>query len=140
MEKNNGKCKKDRDIKLVTTDKRGNQLISEPNYHTTRWFSEDLLAIEMKKTKVKMNKPAYLGLSILEISKTLMYEFWYDYIKPKYQNNAKLCYMDTDSFIIHLKTEDFYKDIADGVKNRYDTSNYGVDRPLPKGMNKNVIC
>ena len=140
LEKNNGKCKKDRDIKLVTTDKRGNQLISEPNYHTTRWFSEDLLAIEMKKTKVKMNKPAYLGLSILEISKTLMYEFWYDYIKPKYQNNAKLCYMDTDSFIIHLKTEDFYKDIADGVKNRYDTSNYGVDRPLPKGMNKNVIC
>ena len=140
MKKNNGKCKKDRDIKLVTTDKRGNQLISEPNYHTTRWFSEDLLAIEMKKTKVKMNKPAYLGLSILEISKTLMYEFWYDYIKPKYQNNAKLCYMDTDSFIIHLKTEDFYKDIADGVKNRYDTSNYGVDRPLPKGMNKNVIC
>ena len=140
MEKNNGKCKKDRDIKLVTTDKRGNQLISEPNYHTTRWFSEDLLAIEMKKTKVKMNKPVYLGLSILEISKTLMYEFWYDYIKPKYQNNAKLCYMDTDSFIIHLKTEHFYKDIADGVKNRYDTSNYGVDRPLPKGMNKNVIC
>ena len=93
-----------------------------------------------EKDKVIMNKPVYLGLSILEISKTLMYEFWYDYIKPKYQNNAKLCYMDTDSFIIHLKTEDFYKDIADGVKNRYDTSNYGVDRPLPKGTNKNVIC
>ena len=107
-----------RDIKLVTTDKRRNQLVSEPNYHTKILFSEDLLAIEMKKTKVKMNKPAYLGLSILEISKTLMYEFWYDYIKPKYQNNAKLCYMDTDSFIIHIKTEDFYKDIADDVKKR----------------------
>ena len=66
--------------------------------------------------------------------------FSMNYIQPKYQNNAKLCYMDTDSFIIHLKTEDFYKDIADGVKNRYDTLNYGVDRPLPKGMNKNVIC
>ena len=131
--------RKHRDIKLVTTDKRRNQLVSEPNYHTTKWFLEDLLAIEMKKIKVKMNN-VYLDLSILEISKTLMYEFWYDYIKPKYQNNAKLCYMDTDSFIIHLKTEDFYKDIADGVKNRYDTSNYGVDRPLPKGMNKNVIC
>ena len=87
------------DIKLIPTDKRWNLLVSAPNYHTTKWFSEDLLAIEMKKTKVKMNKPAYLGLSILEISKTLMYEFWYDYIKPKYQNNAKLCYMDTDSFI-----------------------------------------
>ena len=132
--------RKHRDIKLLTADRRRNQLVSEPNCHTTKWFLEDLLAIETKKTKVKMNKPVYLGLSILEISKTLMYEFWYDYIKPKYQNNAKLCYMDTDSFIIHLKTEDFYKDIADGVKNRYDTSNYGVDRPLPKGMNKNVIC
>ena len=69
----------------------------------------------MKKIKVKMNKPVYLGLSILEISKTLMYEFWYDYIKPKYQNNAKLCYMDTGSSIIHIKTEEFYKDIADDM-------------------------
>ena len=68
-----------------------------------------------KKITVKMNKPAYLGLSILEISKTLMYEFWYDYIKPKYQQNAKLCYMDTDSFLIHIKTEDVYKDIANDV-------------------------
>ena len=78
-----------RDIKLVTTDKRRNQLVSEPNYHTKILFSEDLLAIEMKKTKVKMNKPVYAGLSILEISETLMYEFWYDDIKQKYQNNAK---------------------------------------------------
>ena len=131
--------RKHRDIKLVRTDKRRNQLASEPNYHAKNWFSEDLLAIEMKKTKVKMNKPAYLGLSILEISKTLMYEFWYDYIKPKYQNNAKVCYMDTDSFINHIKSEDFYKDIADDVEKRYDTSNYEVDRPLPKGMNERVI-
>ena len=89
--------RKHRDIKLVTADKRWNQLVSEPNYNTTKWFSEALLAIEMKKIKVKMNKPVYLGLLILEISKTLMYEFWYDCIKPKYQNNAKLHYMDTDS-------------------------------------------
>ena len=102
-------------------------------------FRRQLLAIEMKKIKVKMNKSVYLGLSILETSKTLMYEFRHNYIKPKYQNNAKLCYMDTDSFIIHIKTEDFYKDIADDVKKRYDTSNYEVDRPLPKGMNKKVI-
>ena len=86
-----------------------------------------------------MNKPVYLGFSILEISKTLMYEFWYNYIKRKYQSNTKLCYMDTGSFVIHIKTEDFYKDIADDVKKRYDTSNYEVDRPLPKGMNKKVI-
>ena len=130
--------RKHRDIKLVTTDKRRNQLVSEPNYHTTKWFSEDLLAIEMKKIKVKMNKPVYLGLSILEISKTLTYKFWYEYIKTKYQNNAKLCYMDTGSFIIHIKTEDFYKHIADDVRKRYDMSNYEVDRPLPKRMNKTV--
>ena len=71
-------------MKLVTTYKRRNQLASEPNYHTTKYFSENLMAIEMKKTKVKMNKPIYLGMSILDISKILMHEFWYDYIKPKY--------------------------------------------------------
>ena len=109
--------RKHRDVKLITTDKRRNQLVSESNYHTTKWFSENLLAIEMKKTKVKMNKSVYLGLSILEITKTLMYEFWYDYMKPKYGDNKKLCYMDTDSFIMHIKTEDFYKDIANDVEN-----------------------
>ena len=125
-----------KDVKLVTTDKRRNQLVSEPNYHTTKWFSENLLAIEMKKTKVKTNKPVYLGLSILEISKALMYEFWYDYMKPKYRDKVKLCYMDTDSFIMHIKTEDFYKDIANDVEKRFDTSNYEVNKPLPTGKNK----
>ena len=105
------------DIKFVTTNKRRNQLVSEPNYHTTKYFSEDLLAIEMKKIKVKMNKPVYLGMFILEINKTLMYEFWYDYIKPKYQNNAKLCYMDTGSFIIHIKTEIFVNILLMILKN-----------------------
>ena len=76
--------RKQRDIKLVTTDRRRNQLVSEPNYHTAKWFSENLLVTEMKKFKVIMNKPVYLGFSILEVSKILMYEFWYDYIKPKY--------------------------------------------------------
>ena len=99
--------RKHRDIKLVTTDKRRNQFVSEPSYNTTKYFSENLLAIEMKKIKVKMNKPVYLGLSILEISKILMYEFSYYYMKPKYNDNVKLCYMDTDSFIMHIKTEDF---------------------------------
>ena len=85
-----------------------------------------------------MNKPVYLGLSILGISKILMYEFWYGYIKPRYQNNAKLCYMDTDSFIIYIKTEDVYEDIADDVEKRFDTSNYEVNRPLPTGKKKKV--
>ena len=92
-----------------------------------------------EKDKVKMNKPVYLGWSILEISKTQMSEFWFDYIKPKYQNNAKLCYMDIDSFIVNIKTEDFYEDIARDVEKRFDTSNYEVNRPLPKGKNKKVI-
>ena len=78
----------------------------------------------MKKTKVKMNKLVYLGMSIWDISKMLMYELWYDYIKPKYQDKAKLCYMDTDSFIIHIKTEVFYKDIANDVEKWFDTSYY----------------
>ena len=119
--------RKHRDIKLVTTNKRRNQLASEPNYHTTKYFSENLMAIEMKKTKVKMNKPIYLGMSILDISKTLMYEFWYDYIKPKYQDRVKLCYMDTGSFGIHIKTENIYEDIADDVEKWFDTLNYSKD-------------
>ena len=86
-----------------------------------------------------MNKPIYLGLSILDLSKIVMYEFWYDYMKPKYADNVKLCYMDTDSFIMHIKTKDFYKDIADDVEERFDTSNYERDRPLPKRKNKKVI-
>ena len=113
--------------------------MSEPNYHTKKWFSEKLLAIEMKKTKKKMNELIYLGFSILEISKTLMHEFWYDYFKPKYGDNVKLCYMDTDSFIMHIKTKDFYEDIANDVKKRFDTSNYEVDRPLPAGENKKIL-
>ena len=131
--------RKHRDIKLVTTDKKRSKLVSEPNYHTINLISEDLSIIEMKKIKVKMNKPIYLGLSILEISKTLMYELWYDYMKPKYNDNVKLCYMDTDSFIMNIKTNDFYEDIANDVENRFDTSNYEVNRPLPTGKNKKVI-
>ena len=131
--------RKHRNIKLVTKDKKRNKLVSEPNYHTMNYISKDLSIIEMKKTKIKMNKPIYLGLPILDISKILMYEFWFDYMKPKYDNDVKLCYMDTDSFVMNIKTEDFYKDIANDVEKRFDTSNYEVDRPLPTGKNKKVI-
>ena len=116
----------------MTTDKKRSKLVSEPSYHTMNYISEDLSIIEMKRTKVKMNKPIYLGLSILEISKLLMYEFWYDYMKPKYDRF-------TDSFIMNIKTEDFYKDIANDVEKSFDTSNYECDRPLPTGKNKKVI-
>ena len=83
-----------------------------------------------------MNKPAYLGLWILKISKTLMYEFWYDYIKPKYKQNAKLCYIDRNSFIINTKTLNFYEDISNDAEKRFDTSIYEIKRPLPIGRNK----
>ena len=131
--------RKHRDIKLVKTDHKRNNLVSEPNYHTMKLISENLSIIEMKKVNVKMNKPIYLWLSILEISKIIMYEFWYDYMKKKYGDMVKLCYMDTESLIMNIKTKDFCKDIARDVEERFDTSNYDVDRPLPKGKNKKVI-
>ena len=120
--------RKHRDIKLVTTEEKRIKLVSQPNYQTTKQFSENLLAIEMKKTKV-------------DISKSLMYEFWYDSIKPKYKEKAKLCYMDTDSFIINIFTEDFFEDINNDVERWFDTSNYDKNdkRPLQIGVNKKVI-
>ena len=130
--------RKHRDIKLVTPNKRRSKLVSEPNYHTINLISDDLSIIEMNKTKVKMNKPIYLGLSILEISKILMYEFWYDYMKPKYSNDVKLCYMDTDSFIMNIKIEDFYKDFANDVEKRFDTSNYEVNRHYQQERTKKL--
>ena len=126
-----GNVRKHRIIKLVNNDKKRNKLVSEPNYHTT-----NLLAIEVKKTSVKMNKPIYLGLAILSLSKILMYDYWYNEMKPKYEDRIRLCYMDTDSFIMHIKAEDFYKDIANDVEKKYDTSNYTVERPLPMGKKK----
>ena len=123
-----------RDIKLVTSDKRRGILASEPNYHFERFNDNG-------KVEVKMNKPIYLGQAILDISKTLMYEFSYDYVNPKYKEKAKICYMDTDSFVMLIKTEAFYKDIADDVERWFDTSNYDEKgkRLLPIGKNKKVI-
>ena len=94
--------------------------------------------IKLVKTGYKRNK-LVSGLSILEISKIIMYKFWYDYMKKKYGDMVKLCYMDTDSLIMNIKTEDFYKDVAQDVEERFDTSNCDVDRPLPKGKNKKVL-
>ena len=90
--------------------------------------------MEMKKTKVKMNKPTYLGIWILDMSKTLIYGFWYDYVKPKYKDKAKLCYMNTDSFVINIFKEDFFEDISNDVERWFDISN--MIRPLPMDMNK----
>ena len=135
LEKTMENVRKNRNIKLVTRERRPNYLVSETNYFTTKFYTENLLAIKMRKTLILMNKPVHLGLSILDLSKTVTYEFWYDYVKPKYGENAKLCYMDTARFIVHVKTGDIYKDIAEDVETRYDTSKIELYRPLAKGKN-----
>ena len=111
-----------REVKLIVSEVRRKKLASEPNYHSCKVFSEDLMAIEMRKTSVFMDKPIPAGQAILDISKTLMYKLWYDYLKPQYQDKVKLCYMDTDSFIFQIETEDFYEDIANDVNEWFDTS------------------
>ena len=93
----------------------------------------------MGKREILMNNPVYLRLSKLELIKILMYEFWYDYVKPICVKKTKLCYMDTDSFIAYIKTDDIYKDILEDDETRFDTSNYELDRPLSKGKNEKVI-
>ena len=113
--------RKHRNIKLATTERRRNDLVSEANYHTTKFFTENLLAKEMRKNQKLMGKPFDLGLSKLDLSKTVMYGFWYNYVKLKYGENSKLCYMDTDSFIVYVETEYIFKDIAEGVETRFDT-------------------
>ena len=130
-----------RDIRLVMNNKKRSILASELNYHSTKHISENLLIMEMKLREVYMNKSIYLGQVILDNSKMLMCEFWYDYLRPKYGDQIKLCYMETDSFTIYVETDDFYKDISNDVNKWFDTSNYSkdIDRPLEKGKNKKVI-
>ena len=106
---------KQRDNKLVTTERRKSYLVSEPNYHTTKFFTENLLRIEMEKMQICINKPVYLELSILESSKILMYEFWYNYVKRKYHEKTKLCCMGKDSLTVHIKRDDIYENIAEDV-------------------------
>ena len=108
-----------RNNKLATTERWRNYFVSEPNYHTTKFFTENLLATKIRKTQILKKKPAYLGLPILDLSKTVMYEFWFDYVKSKYGEKAKLCYVGTVSFIVHAKTEDSYRDTAEDVETRF---------------------
>ena len=117
-----------RNTKLVIKERRRSYLVSQPNYQTIKFFTENFLAIEMRKTQMLINKPVYLCLSILDLSKTKMYKFWHDYEKPKYEKNATLFRMDTDSFIVRVKADNIYKDIAEDVEARFDTSNFEINR------------
>ena len=132
--------RKHRNIKLVMTEEKYLCTVKKPNFKSGVVFGENLMGCEMGKIKVVMNKPVYLGQAILDLSKIVMYEFHYDYMVPKYGlEKLKLCYMDTDSLLFDIKTEDFYEDIMDDVPARFDTSGYCPNRPLPVGLNKKVI-
>ena len=134
--------RKHRNIKLVTTEEKYLHMIICPNFKSGVLFGENLMGCEMGKIKVVMNKPVYLGQEILALSKIVMYEFHYVYMVPKYGlEKLKLCYMDTDSLVHDIKTEDFYEDIANDVEARFDTSGYSKTdfRSLPIGLNKMVI-
>ena len=129
------------DIKLVTTPEEAKRFINKPNYTGRTAFSDDLVALHMGKTEIYMNKPVILGMTILDVSKTLMYEFHYGYIKPKYGEKAKLLFTDTDSLMYEIETEDFYKDISTDVHEWFDTRNYPPNHPsgVETGVNEMVI-
>ena len=129
------------DVKLVNTEEKLRKLVAKPNFRSRKIFSENLVSVHMKKTSLTMNKPVYLGMCILELSKTIMYDFHYNYIKPKYGEKAKLLITDTDSLMYEIETEDFYKDISGDVKDRFDTSDYPENHPsgIPTGINKKVL-
>ena len=128
-------------VKLVDSGEQFKKLAAKPNYNSRKIFNENLVSVHMKKTSLTMNKPVYLGMSILDLSKTVMYDFHYKYIKPKYGSKAKLLFTDTDSFLYEIQTEDFYKDISGDVKDRFDTSDYPENHPsgIPTGINKKVL-
>ena len=137
--------RKRREIKLVVTEQCRKKLVPEPNFKSCVPFSNHLLAIEMRKTHIDMDKPKMVGQAILDKSKDLMYHFYYNYLKPKYKENVKLMYMDTDSFVLEIETYDFYDDIKYDLKEWFDTSGYDKNMVLHdeyaniSNVDKNVI-
>ena len=128
-------------VKMVNTQERLKKLVAKPNFKSHKIFNENLVSVHLKKTSLLMNKPVYLGMCILDLSKTIMYDFHYNYIKPKYGVKAKLLFTDTDSLMYEIETEDFYKDISEDIKDRFDTSDYQENHPsgIPTGINKKVL-
>ena len=129
------------DIRLISTDKVAQKLAAKPNYDCCTIFDENLIAVHMKNTKLYLNKPVYLGMSILDLSKSLMYDCHYNYIKTKYGDKTKLLFTDTDSLAYEIKTNDFYKNINPDIEKRFDTSDYPTNHPtgIKTGLNSKVL-
>ena len=130
--------RKRREIKLIVTEERRKKLVSQPNYTSRTAFSDHLMAVEIIKARILMDKPILVGQAILDKSKELMYQFYYEYLKPKYKEKVKLLYMDTDSFVLEIKTDDFFEDTKEDLKEWFDTSNYHKDMVLPEEYTKNA--
>ena len=128
------------DVKLVNHREKAEKLSAKPNFEHVTIFDENLIAIHMKRTKLVFNKPVYCGMAILDLSKTLMYKFHYNYILPKYGRNQKLLFTDTDSLCYEIETEDVFEDISKDVEDNFDTSNFPKDHPsgIPVGKNKKI--
>ena len=129
------------DVRLITSDKVTQKLAAKPNYDRCTIFNESLIVVHMKKTKLYFNKPVYLGMSILDLSKSLMYDFHYNYIKTKYGDKAKLLFTDTDSLAYEITKNYFYKDINPHIERRFDNSDYQTNHPsgIITGLNSKVL-
>ena len=128
------------DIRLHTSSNKASKLVVKPNFRHCTIFDENLVAVHMKKTKIFYNKPVHLGMCILDLSKTLMYEFHYDYIKQKYEDKVQLLFTDTDSLAYEIQTEDFYKDINPDVERWFDTSDMPSDHPSGIKSGMKISC
>ena len=133
--------RKRQNIFLIDNRKKAAKLSSRPNFDRATIFDKNLTAVHMKKTEVYFNKPVYVGQAILDLSKTLMFDFHYNYIKKKYKDKAELLFTDTDSLMYHIHTDDFYKDKFHDIETKFDTSDYPPDHPpgILTGVNKKVI-
>ena len=141
MEKKIENIRKRQNTFLIDNCKKAVKLTSRPNFDRATIFDKNLIAVHMKKTEVYFNKPVYVGQAILDLSKTLMFDFHYNYIKKKYKDKAELLFTDTDSLMYQIKTDDFYKDISHVILTKFDTSDYPPNHPsgIPTGVNKKVI-
>ena len=125
---------------MMSSDKVAQKLAAKPNFNRCTIFDENLVAIHMKKTKLYFNKSVYLGMRIPDLSKSLMYDFHYNYIKTKYGDNAKLLFTDNDSLAYEIRTNDFYKDINPDIEKRFDTSDYPTNHPSGIKKELTVKC